>query len=460
VALLNNGVAQHGVFDAGGSAFDSFGYLTTEDRTIEVVAGVLVRPIPRVTVTFDGNGHTAGMVPAPVQGVAGDEFPVPGRGDMANGDLFFVGWNTSPGAAGSAYFADGMTIVIGDDDVTLYAIWSEFGIDRLTGTIIGFSGMGGDLVIPSVINTVQVSAIGDGADWWSGVFTGRQLTSVVIPGSVTRIGNWAFTVNQLTSVNIPSSVHFIGEEAFAGNQLTTVSIPEGVAFIGLGAFSDNELTSIVIPSSVTSIGDYAFSLNQLTSVAIPESVTGIGIRAFMRNQLTSIVIPDSVSSIGFGAFSYNPLASITIPAHVSIGDDNAMGTRGAAFLDFYNSTGQRAGTYLWIEAESRWILYGDTGGAGIYLYFVGFTDVAEYMDINADLSVSVLDSPAYITVANHLYLGAIRWIHDGVELPGANEATLDFAALHRNRIGTHFVTVEVMRGITWYSRHIRIQVTR
>ena len=39
-----------------------------------------------------------------------------------------------------------------------------------------------------------------------GLWKGKQLTSVVIPDSVTSIGYYAFSNNQLTNVSIPDSV--------------------------------------------------------------------------------------------------------------------------------------------------------------------------------------------------------------------------------------------------------------
>lgn len=64
--------------------------------------------------------------------------------------------------------------------------------------------------------------------------------------------------------------------------LTSVVIPKSVTSIGDGAFSGcMGLTAITIPDSVTSIGKWAFSgCTGLTAISIPNSVTSIGYRAF------------------------------------------------------------------------------------------------------------------------------------------------------------------------------------
>ena len=122
--------------------------------------------------------------------------------------------------------------------------------------------------------------------------------------AVTSIGNSAFWNNALTSVSIPNSVTSIGYSAFNSNALTSVSIPNSVTSIGSYAFAANALTSVSIPNSVTSIGDHAFAYNALTSVSIPNSVTSIGVGAFYENALTSVSIPSSVTSLDTSAFDY------------------------------------------------------------------------------------------------------------------------------------------------------------
>ena len=167
-------------------------------------------------------------------------------------------------------------------------------------------------------------------DWafgWSKFIGHRSLTSLVIPDSVTNIGDYAFSgCSSLSSVVIPDRVTSIGDCAFENcSSLTDIVIPDGVTSIGDCAFEGcRSLTDIVIPDGVTSIGDCAFeNCFSLTGIVIPDSVTGIGKFAFSGcSSLSSVVIPDSVSCIGSGAFkNCSSLSSLVIPDCVtSIGN--------------------------------------------------------------------------------------------------------------------------------------------
>ena len=189
----------------------------------------------------------------------------------------------------------------------------------------------------------------------NGVLTGVNLhgaTEVVIPDSVTSIGNWAFyNCSGLTSVTIGNSVTSIGNYAFAGcSGLTSVTVPDSVTSIVAYVFQNcSGLTNMTIGNSVTSIGNYAFAgCSSLTSVTIPDSVTSIGVGAFSNcssvrgvtvpqsvcssklsllfpaayQSITNVVIRDSVTSIGDSAFSgCSGLTGVTIPDGVtSIGE--------------------------------------------------------------------------------------------------------------------------------------------
>ena len=111
-----------------------------------------------------------------------------------------------------------------------------------------------------------------------------SLSNIVIPDSVTDIGDYVFFhCSSLSNIVIPDSVSNIGNYAFTlCTSLSNIVIPDSVTSIGTGAFSDcTSLSKIVIPDGVTSIGYCAFSrCYSLSNIVIPDSVTSIGEEAF------------------------------------------------------------------------------------------------------------------------------------------------------------------------------------
>ena len=88
-----------------------------------------------------------------------------------------------------------------------------------------------------------------------------DITQVVIPEGVTRIGNGAFVLCRLTSVTLPGSLRSIGENAFlCCFDLTSLTVPDGVTSIERCAFqSCSKLASVKLHDSVTTIDAYAFA---------------------------------------------------------------------------------------------------------------------------------------------------------------------------------------------------------
>ena len=105
----------------------------------------------------------------------------------------------------------------------------------------------------------------------------RNITSITIPPSVTEIEMYAFTYcRSLTSISIPSSVKKIGRNVFSECRgLVRIFLHEGLLTIGENAFSwCTILTEITIPSSVITIGDYAFTqCSKLASASISRNTT-------------------------------------------------------------------------------------------------------------------------------------------------------------------------------------------
>jgi hypothetical protein len=220
-------------------------------------------------------------------------------------------------------------------------------------TITAYTGPGGEVSIPSTINGLPVTSIGEFA------FAYRtSLTNITMGDSVATIETGAFEgCSSLTSVILPNSLTNIGSVGFYGcSGLTNIVIPDDVTTVGGWAFLlCSSLTNISIGHSVSSIGDQAFgqcsslmaitvdkantSYSSLDGVlfngsrtgliqcpgakaadyTLPGTVITIANWAFQCcSALTSISIPDSVSSIGDEAFSFcTSLTNVTIGTNVT-----------------------------------------------------------------------------------------------------------------------------------------------
>lgn len=132
------------------------------------------------------------------------------------------------------------------------------------------------IVIPYEINGNVINAL-DGT-----ILHGSSIETVVLPSTITGIGQNAFAGSSLSSVNIPDSVYSIGDGAFSSTQLTKITIPGSVKTIGSGAFNAcTKLEEVIISNGVTTIKDQAFTgCSSLTSVHIPSSITTLNSNAF------------------------------------------------------------------------------------------------------------------------------------------------------------------------------------
>lgn len=149
-------------------------------------------------------------------------------------------------------------------------------------------------------------------------------SSVVIPDSVTSIGDRAFyRCSGLTDITIPDSVMSIGWDAFGNCMgLTTIyytgDVTKWCGINGLNNLMSRSRTlyiggnkvegELIIPDSVMSIPSYAFyGCTGLTSVTIPESVTSIGEWAFLDcTKLTTIYYTGDVA----GWYEINRLGNL------------------------------------------------------------------------------------------------------------------------------------------------------
>lgn len=193
----------------------------------------------------------------------------------------FKGWTLDNSVETPVIFTDAVWQIT-DDTVAFTAVWEAD--SQMTGftfttkavvvgggtqnscTITGYTGSGGDVVIPNGVTTIG-----------NGIFKfNTSITSVVIPDSVTTIGDNAFEqCESLKTVTFGTN-----------SQLTT---------IGGSAFSFCPMIeSISISDSVTSIGKYAFYYcNSLSTVyygGTAKEWADISIDSTGNDKLTSATV--------------------------------------------------------------------------------------------------------------------------------------------------------------------------
>ena len=192
--------------------------------------------------------------------------------------------------------------------------------------------------------TIPISMTSIGARAFAGC---SSLTSITIPNSVTSIGIHAFeSCSGLTAVHISdvaawckfsflsysNPLYYAHHLFLNGEEVTDLVIPNSVTSIGNNAFPNcSSLTSVTIPSTVTSIGDNAFTgcYGVLTIMgAIPPTLNG----SPACENFGLIRIPDSSLEAYQSAAYWRDLASHIIGLSTKIDYDvivNADNSRSA-----------------------------------------------------------------------------------------------------------------------------------
>lgn len=127
-------------------------------------------------------------------------------------------------------------------------------------------------------------------------------TEVTVPEGITEISSFAFIDTNITSVILPNSVKKIGMYAFCGCvQLKQISISRMVTSVEEYAFAKcSSLTEITWPGNVTKLPRSVFDhCHSLKTVIIEEGVTEIGESAFsFCKSLKDMYLPYSLIEIG------------------------------------------------------------------------------------------------------------------------------------------------------------------
>lgn len=232
--------------------------------------------------------------------------------------------------------------VANDDGVTIYYKYTK-NRKELVVTQSRNHSYEGNIVIPEEVTYNEVKLKVSGIDY-NAFLECSDLTSIIIPNSVTSIGSFAFSgCSNLKSINIPDGVTDIEPYAFKDcSNLTSIIIGNSMINIKQAVFQGcSNLTSIEFHCK--EIKDWFYNNKTLQNVVIGDEVTNIGTNAFSGcSNLISVTIGNSVTIIWNGAF-YNcsSLTSVTIPNSVTLIDRNVFqGCSSLATLSLGNSVNE------------------------------------------------------------------------------------------------------------------------
>ena len=178
----------------------------------------------------------------------------------------------------------------------------KYTIDKNTGSVVLNKYLGDDSVvwIPEKISGYTVTSIG------SKCFEKQSLKGVVIPETVTNIGNNAFqgckNLASVTFKGAPSTIT-VGNNAFQNcGKLKSINLPAAKRIGSLAFENCTSLEELVLEMGTEEIGDWCFrNCTSLKKLHIPESVTVVGQGAFSGEHPEDMVIYCVEGSAGHDA---------------------------------------------------------------------------------------------------------------------------------------------------------------
>lgn len=169
--------------------------------------------------------------------------------------------------------------------------------------------------------TMTISGSGAMADYLAGSvrpwnsYVGK-ITKLVIENGVTTVGSrTCYNSTALTEVVLPASVTEIGEFSFSGcKALSTIDLSSVTNIRASALRGDSALANVALSNALTAIGDQAFRDSGAAGavLSLPASVTTIGYNAFANAKFTNAIDLPNVTKVGACAFSGAKFAAVVL----------------------------------------------------------------------------------------------------------------------------------------------------
>ena len=152
----------------------------------------------------------------------------------------------------------------------------------IDGVLEGYSGAGGDIVIPASLGVTEIAA--------QAFSNNTDIASVVIPEGVEIVGYWSFRgCENIEFIELPYSLEELAEHCFSSASITEIVIPGNVEVVGYGAFSGCQyLEKVTLSYGVKEIMVLAFGGCGVGDVIFPETVELICGGSFTNNKNATV----------------------------------------------------------------------------------------------------------------------------------------------------------------------------
>jgi len=282
-------------------------------------------------------------IPTSVTAVAADAFTGSGLESITYDGTMEQWVKVHPANSIKVNCTDDTIYISGSCGENVSYILTNAGVLRITGTgaMKDFYSSGSNTPgwygsrdrIKEVRISEGVTSVGERA-----FFSCKTLTTVKLPNSLLSIGAEAFYgCDAIPELPLPDNLTTIGVNAFYGMKIKSMVIPASVTELGNSTFNGcsaletviflgngikefpgslfnncAKLKNITIPDGVTTIGSNAFNgCAVLTEIRVPEGVTTIGGSAFWGcTEMVSIQLPSTLQSIGSHCFGGSTTADL------------------------------------------------------------------------------------------------------------------------------------------------------
>ena len=173
---------------------------------------------------------------------------------------------------------------------------NEWTFDADYCELSGYSGAGGDVVVPSEMDGSTVDVIQSNA-----LSNMDAITALTLPNTLLQLRDSAICWDEnLAAVTLPDSLIAIGERnLYACPKLSEITIPAGVRFIGEAAFSyDESLRKIVFTGVCPIIESGCFTqLPEDAAIYVPDDQLDAYQAALTDADCTAVVLPSGEAAV-------------------------------------------------------------------------------------------------------------------------------------------------------------------